>query len=75
MLRVFKTTFKYNIFSAGEAIVTGAGDETLRFWNVFSKARSQKVISLMFFFHVVILTSFSIIQESKSALNLFTSIR
>lgn len=39
----------------GEAIVTGAGDETLRFWNVFSKARSQK--------------------ESKSALNLFTSIR
>merc|ERR1719468_54825 len=39
----------------GEAIVTGAGDETLRFWNVFSKARSQK--------------------ESRSALNLFTSIR
>lgn len=39
----------------GEAIVTGAGDETLRFWNVFSKARSHK--------------------ESKSALNLFTSIR
>jgi len=39
----------------GEAIVTGAGDETLRFWNVFSKARSQK--------------------ESKSALNLLTSIR
>ena len=29
----------------GEAIVTGAGDETLRFWNVFSKARSQKVKS------------------------------
>lgn len=27
----------------GEAIVTGAGDETLRFWNVFSKTRSQKV--------------------------------
>ncbi|XP_055689335.1 fizzy-related protein homolog [Lutzomyia longipalpis] len=26
----------------GEAIVTGAGDETLRFWNVFSKIRSQK---------------------------------
>ena len=23
--------------------MTGAGDETLRFWNVFSKARSQKV--------------------------------
>ncbi|UYV64052.1 FZR1 [Cordylochernes scorpioides] len=39
----------------GESIVTGAGDETLRFWNVFSKARSQK--------------------ETKSALNLFTSIR
>lgn len=26
----------------GEAIVTGAGDETLRFWNVFNKARSHK---------------------------------
>lgn len=26
----------------GEAIVTGAGDETLRFWNVFSKARTNK---------------------------------
>ena len=26
----------------GESIVTGAGDETLRFWNVFSKARTQK---------------------------------
>lgn len=26
----------------GEAIVTGAGDETLRFWNVFSKTRSNK---------------------------------
>ncbi|CAG2116302.1 unnamed protein product, partial [Medioppia subpectinata] len=26
----------------GESIVTGAGDETLRFWNVFSKTRSQK---------------------------------
>lgn len=39
----------------GEAIVTGAGDETLRFWNVFSKVRSQR--------------------ESKSVLNLFSSIR
>ena len=28
----------------GEAIVTGAGDETLRFWNVFNKARSHKVL-------------------------------
>ncbi|XP_043830730.1 fizzy-related protein homolog [Dromiciops gliroides] len=26
----------------GRAIVTGAGDETLRFWNVFQKARSEK---------------------------------
>jgi cell division cycle 20-like protein 1 (cofactor of APC complex) len=23
----------------GESIVTGAGDETLRFWNVFAKAK------------------------------------
>lgn len=35
----------------GEAIVTGAGDETLRFWNVFSKMRSTKVITL-FIFHL-----------------------
>jgi len=34
----------------GEAIVTGAGDETLRFWNVFSKTRSTKV---WFFFFLV----------------------
>ncbi|CAD5216780.1 unnamed protein product [Bursaphelenchus xylophilus] len=27
----------------GEAIVTGAGDETLRFWHVFSKSNPQKV--------------------------------
>jgi cell division cycle 20-like protein 1 (cofactor of APC complex) len=27
----------------GETIVTGAGDKTLRFWNMFSKASSQKV--------------------------------
>eukprot|EP00050_Salpingoeca_kvevrii_P006663 m.290789 g.290789 ORF g.290789 m.290789 type:complete len:452 (+) comp12362_c0_seq1:32-1387(+) len=26
----------------GQTIVTGAGDETLRFWNVFNKARSGK---------------------------------
>lgn len=30
----------------GQTIVTGAGDETLRFWNVFSKARSHKVLAL-----------------------------
>lgn len=28
----------------GENIVTGAGDETLRFWNVFRKNRSNKII-------------------------------
>lgn len=26
----------------GESIVTGAGDETLRFWNIFNKTRSTK---------------------------------
>ena len=25
----------------GQTIVTGAGDETLRFWNVFEKAKSN----------------------------------
>jgi len=38
----------------GNSIVTGAGDETLRFWSVFAKARPKK---------------------SKSALNLFASVR
>nr|CAD7403777.1 unnamed protein product [Timema cristinae] len=38
----------------GEAIVTGAGDETLRFWNVFSKARSQKVRTYVFLNHKTI---------------------
>lgn len=33
----------------GEAIVTGAGDETLRFWNVFSKTRSTKVCLVFLF--------------------------
>ena len=27
----------------GESVVTGAGDETLRFWNTFSKSHAQKV--------------------------------
>jgi len=44
----------------GEAIVTGAGDETLRFWNVFSKARSQKVRDLFSFFVRVLYLCFSI---------------
>lgn len=26
----------------GSSIVTGAGDETLRFWNIFPKSRSNK---------------------------------
>jgi cell division cycle 20-like protein 1 (cofactor of APC complex) len=26
----------------GESIVTGAGDETLRFWHVFSKSNHQR---------------------------------
>lgn len=37
----------------GEAIVTGAGDETLRFWNVFSKTRSTKVSVEIDSIHVV----------------------
>lgn len=44
----------------GEAIVTGAGDETLRFWNVFSKMRSTKVFTLFVrsfsFLYVIIST-------------------
>lgn len=26
----------------GQTVVTGAGDETLRFWNVFNKSKSHK---------------------------------
>jgi cell division cycle 20-like protein 1 (cofactor of APC complex) len=26
----------------GQTIVTGAGDETLRFWNVFQKSKSER---------------------------------
>ncbi len=61
----------------GEAIVTGAGDETLRFWNVFSKARSQKVIRNASYSHTLFsfLIKKTCLQEAKSALNLFTSIR
>ena len=29
----------------GQTVVTGAGDETLRFWNVFYKSKSHKVQS------------------------------
>ena len=36
----------------GENVVTGAGDETLRFWHVFSKAHSSKVCVTLFF-HIV----------------------
>lgn len=67
----------------GEAIVTGAGDETLRFWNVFSKMRSTKVLILPFSHTHVIITVPSFVlspfsaefQESVSVLNLFTRIR
>ena len=61
----------------GEAIVTGAGDETLRFWNVFSKARSQKVKVKIFFWKAFQFDNFHafFFQEAKSALNLYTSIR
>ena len=58
----------------GEAIVTGAGDETLRFWNVFSKARSQKVKSKILYKRAFNY-NFPFFQEAKSALNLYTSIR
>lgn len=42
----------------GEAIVTGAGDETLRFWNVFSKMRSTKVPFLLTFLPCIIISLF-----------------
>ena len=31
----------------GQRIVTGAGDETLRFWNVFPPKKQRKVASIV----------------------------
>ena len=48
----FMDVFKFFIHSCahmqaispdGQTVVTGAGDETLRFWNVFYKSKSHKV--------------------------------
>ena len=52
----------------GEAIVTGAGDETLRFWNVFNKARSHKVSAALcscFVLSTVLLTGLFCLLPSK----------
>lgn len=46
----------------GEAIVTGAGDETLRFWNVFSKTRSTKVCFSFLFWGGKILSILAFLQ-------------
>lgn len=84
-------SFLFHFYQAmspdGEAIVTGAGDETLRFWNVFSKTRSTKVTKHFFSTSVSIYWApdnlqknhmcflFLLFQESVSVLNLFTRIR
>lgn len=47
----------------GEAIVTGAGDETLRFWNVFSKMRSTKVT----FPHMLMMSDLMLILLCRSS--------
>ena len=57
----------------GEAIVTGAGDETLRFWNVFSKARSQKVCSQSGFNSNFISGGFRVRHESRDFFTLRVS--
>ena len=66
----------------GEAIVTGAGDETLRFWNVFRYKNTCRWLSpLLFIASNLVFTNDVLFskarsqKESKSALNLFTSIR
>ncbi|KAI3375034.1 hypothetical protein L3Q82_021550 [Scortum barcoo] len=59
----------------GEAIVTGAGDETLRFWNVFSKMRSTKVLFSPFLPCIYVRSLSRLWAESVSVLNLFTRIR
>lgn len=37
----------------GENIVTGAGDETLRFWNVFCRQKTAKVSNTMHHSHSI----------------------
>lgn len=49
-MEIFSADLLQAMSPDGEAIVTGAGDETLRFWNVFSKTRSTKVYIYIFFF-------------------------
>ena len=36
------TVLTLALCSQGETIVTGAGDETIRFWNAFPKTSTQK---------------------------------
>jgi cell division cycle 20-like protein 1 (cofactor of APC complex) len=36
-------TALYTVMSPDGAVVTSGGDQTLRFWNVFSKSHSEKV--------------------------------
>lgn len=37
----------------GEAIVTGAGDETLRFWHVFTKSKQKAARSKLNLFNTM----------------------
>ena len=57
----------------GESIVTGAGDETLRFWNVFSKARSQKVSNQLSYLNYW--NSLSHVFEKSRESNVFTILK
>ena len=58
----------------GEAIVTGAGDETLRFWNVFSKTRSTKVQSVSFVYCIPLYIKEHVVDSLNAKGSLFTTI-
>ena len=63
----------------GQTIVTGAGDETLRFWNVFAKSKSFKVlifIKVMVFVIIIIIDfSFCCFQKPSSPLDMASYVR
>jgi len=47
----------------GESIVTGAGDETLRFWKVFPKNQMEKVVHVI---HIIAQSSLCMISLHNS---------
>lgn len=65
-MEIFCADFLQAMSPDGEAIVTGAGDETLRFWNVFSKTRSTKVLLDINYFQVCSMDTYFFLFTAES---------